>query len=91
MSAANVDEEVFEDPFTLNIHRPNNKRNLTFGIGPHICLGAPLARMEIAITLKVFLSKFSRIEPVESFDLESNLTASAPGQTLTNLPVKLYR
>jgi cytochrome P450 len=91
MSAANVDGEVFEDPFTLNIHRPNNKRNLTFGTGPHICLGAPLARMEIAITLKVFLSKFSRIEPVESFDLESNLTASATGQTLTNLPVKLYR
>ena len=25
MSAANMDEEVFEDPFTLNIHRANNK------------------------------------------------------------------
>lgn len=39
MSAANMDEQMFEDPFELNIHRRNNKRHLTFGNGPHFCLG----------------------------------------------------
>lgn len=43
MSAANVDKDVFEDPFALNIYRENNNRHQTFGNGPHFCLGAPLA------------------------------------------------
>lgn len=91
MSACNMDEEMFDDPFSLNIHRSNNKRHLTFGNGPHICLGAPLARLEMKIALEAFLQKFSRIEPVEGFELEENLTASATGQSLTNLPMKVYK
>ena len=91
MSAANMDEEMFDDPFSLNIHRPNNKKHLTFGKGPHFCLGAPLARLELTFALKTFLQSFSRIEPVESFDLEANLTDSATGQSLTHLPMKVYK
>ncbi|WP_079529548.1 cytochrome P450 [Halobacillus hunanensis] len=91
MSAANLDEDMFDDPFSLNIHRANNKKHLTFGKGPHFCLGAPLARLELTIALKTFLQKFSRIEPVESFDLEEHLTSSAPGQSLTHLPIKVYK
>ena len=91
MSACNMDENMFEDPFSLNIHRSNNKRHLTFGNGPHICLGAPLARLEMKIALEVFLQKFSRIEPVEGFQLEENLTASATGQSLTYLPMNVYK
>nr|WP_295972967.1 cytochrome P450 [uncultured Bacillus sp.] len=91
MSAGNMDEKMFADPFTLNIHRSNNNRHLTFGNGPHICLGAPLARLEMKIALETFLQQFSRIEPVDSFELEKNLTASATGQSLTNLPMKVYK
>ncbi|MBD8587633.1 cytochrome P450 [Peribacillus castrilensis] len=91
MSAANMDEEMFEDPFTLNIHRPNNKKHLTFGNGPHFCLGAPLARLEAKIALTAFLKKFKHIEAVPSFQLEENLTDSATGQTLTSLPLKASR
>ncbi len=90
MSAANMDEDMFENPFKLNIHRPNNKKHLTFGNGPHFCLGAPLARLELNIALKTFLQKFSRIEPVEFFNLEEHLTESAPGQSLTYLPLKAF-
>lgn len=89
MSACNMDENMFENPFTLNIHRSNNKKHLTFGNGPHFCLGAPLARLEMRIVLETFLLKFSRIEPVEGFDLEANLTASATGQSLTNLHMRI--
>nr|WP_245406203.1 MULTISPECIES: cytochrome P450 [unclassified Peribacillus] len=91
MSAANLDEEMFEDAFTLNIHRPNNKKHLTFGNGPHFCLGAPLARLEAKIALTAFLKKFKHIEAVPSFQLEENLTDSATGQTLTSLPLKAFR
>ncbi|MGE7758714.1 cytochrome P450 [Peribacillus sp. NPDC097895] len=91
MSAANLDEEMFEDPFTLNIHRPNNKKHLTFGNGPHFCLGAPLARLEAKIALTTFLKKFKHIEAVPSFQLEENLTDSATGQTLISLPLKACR
>ncbi|WP_121610822.1 cytochrome P450 [Mesobacillus foraminis] len=91
MSGCNMDEAMFDDPFTLNIHRPTNKKHLTFGNGPHFCLGAPLARLEMKIALEAFLQRFSRIEPVEGFDLENSLTASATGQSLTNLPMKVYR
>jgi len=91
MSAANMDEEMFDNPFEINIHRPNNKKHLTFGNGPHFCLGAPLARLELNIALKTFLQKFSSIESVESFNLEENLTESAPGQSLVYLPLKVYK
>jgi len=91
MSACNMDENMFDDPFSLNIHRSNNKRHLTFGNGPHICLGAPLARLEMKIALEAFLQRFSQIEPVEGFQLEENLIASATGQSLTYLPMKVYK
>jgi cytochrome P450 family 106 len=90
MSACNMDEAIFENPFTIDIHRPNNKKHLTFGNGPHFCLGAPLARLEMKIALETFIQKFSRIEAVDGFELEHNLTASATGQSLTNLPMKVY-
>lgn len=91
MSASNMDEEMFPDPFSLDIHRPSNKKHLTFGNGPHFCLGAPLARLEMKIALEAFLQKFSRIEPAEDFELEQNLTASATGQSLTRLPMKVEK
>ncbi|MEC0244298.1 cytochrome P450 [Paenibacillus chitinolyticus] len=91
MSAANLDERVFENPFELNIHRSNNKKHLTFGNGPHFCLGAPLARLELDIALRGFLERFPRIEPVDSFELERNLVTSAPGQSLTQLPLRIVR
>ncbi|WP_136605332.1 cytochrome P450 [Paenibacillus dokdonensis] len=91
MSAANMDQEMFEDPFTLNIRRANNKKHLTFGNGPHFCLGAPLARLEANIGLGLFMDHFKRIEPVPGFNLEANLTPSAAGQTLTSLPVRVHR
>ncbi len=91
MSACNMDEDMFENPFSLNIHRSNNKKHMTFGNGPHFCLGAPLARLEMKIALEVFLQKFSRIEPVKEFELERNLTVSATGQSLTSLPMMVFQ
>ena len=86
-----MDEEVFEDPFTLNIHRSNNKKHLTFGNGPHFCLGAPLARLEAVMGISLFMDYFSKIEAISDFKLEEHLTPSAAGQMLTHLPIRVHR
>jgi cholest-4-en-3-one 26-monooxygenase len=47
--SANRDEEVFEDPFRFDIGRTPNNHLAFGGGGPHFCLGASLARMEIHV------------------------------------------
>lgn len=51
-ASANRDEEVFADPDTFDLARHPN-RHLTFGHGPHFCVGAELARAE----LRTFLAE----------------------------------
>ncbi len=47
-NSANRDATVFHDPYTFDIRRTPNK-HLAFGWGPHNCLGASVARLELAI------------------------------------------
>jgi cytochrome P450 len=67
-ASANHDPEVFPEPDRCVIDR-NPNRHLTFGFGPHVCLGAPLARMELRLVLESVLARTSSIEldgpPVE--------------------------
>ncbi|MDQ2649188.1 MAG: cytochrome P450 [Actinomycetota bacterium] len=48
--SANRDAAVFDDPFTFDIGRTPNE-HVAFGFGPHFCLGASLARLEISVML----------------------------------------
>jgi cytochrome P450 PksS len=56
LSSANRDETVFDDPDRLNFTRDPN-RHLSFGLGIHYCLGAPLARMEGQIAIPRFFAR----------------------------------
>ncbi|MBC7305782.1 MAG: cytochrome P450 [Dietzia sp.] len=47
--SANFDEEVFDDPFTFNILRDPNPHVTFGGQGPHYCLGANLAKMQLEL------------------------------------------
>lgn len=49
--AANRDERKFADPETFDPSRPNNNQHITFGAGPHFCVGQPLARVELQVVL----------------------------------------
>jgi cytochrome P450 family 106 len=89
--SANRDESQFANAETFDIHRPNNKQHLTFGAGPHFCLGAPLARMEARIALTTFVKSFADIHPVENFNLTDHLIASGVGQSLKSLPIRLEK
>jgi len=61
-ASANRDEEVFPDPFRLDVRRENAASHLAFGFGRHFCLGAHLARMEIRAIFRELLARLEHIE-----------------------------
>lgn len=59
--SGNRDERVFVDPYRFDITREPNK-HVTFGaVGPHICLGAHLARVEITVLYRELLAALPQI------------------------------
>jgi cholest-4-en-3-one 26-monooxygenase len=60
--SANFDEQAFEDPFTFDVSRSPNEHVAFGGGGPHFCLGANLARMEIQVMFDELLNRFDDIE-----------------------------
>lgn len=87
LAAANRDPEVFEDPDKFDLHR-ENKRHLAYGKGVHVCLGAPLARLEAQELLKALFQRFSHIElNADAQSLEWRKDLALRG--LLSLPVRL--
>ena len=72
-ASGNFDEQRFPDPYRFDVSRAPN-RHLTFGLGgPHFCLGAHLAKLEVRIWLDEMLPYLDRIEPAGPPDrLRSN-------------------
>ncbi|MBN9669593.1 cytochrome P450 [Roseibium aggregatum] len=59
--AINRDPERFSEAESFDIARRPNAQYI-FGGGPHVCIGAALARLEVEVALSVLLERFSRIE-----------------------------
>lgn len=70
--AANHDPEMFVDPDRLDIGRSPNKHTM-FGHGIHMCLGAPLARLEAEEAFRALSAAFPRYE-IHEKDLHYNRT-----------------
>ena len=61
-ASGNRDEEVFENPYKIDVTR-QNVDNMTFGKGsPHLCLGNALARMEVRLMFEELLPRVKNIE-----------------------------
>jgi cytochrome P450 PksS len=60
IASANRDEQQFERADQFDITRPNNK-HLSFGMGAHYCLGAPLARIEGQIAITALLKHMPKL------------------------------
>lgn len=86
-AAANRDSEVYDDPDRLQIDRKPNP-HVTFGFGPHLCLGAPVARLETRVLLTKLATEFPKIRLAVP-DEDVVYTALAPLRGLTSLPVHL--
>jgi cytochrome P450 len=80
--SANVDERQFPDPFRFDIERDPND-HLAFGQGPHQCLGAAFARLQ----MREFFTEFLRLPPVE-LDGEPRRLVSNFINGLTSLPLR---
>lgn len=61
LGAANRDPERYADPDRLDLTR-GNVRHLAFGHGVHLCLGAPLARLETRIALRRLIDRAPTLE-----------------------------
>lgn len=61
LGAANRDPAVFKNPDNLQLDR-NPNPHVSFGGGIHYCLGAPLARLEIQISIPIFLQRLPRVQ-----------------------------
>ncbi|WP_329245588.1 cytochrome P450 [Actinoallomurus sp. NBC_01490] len=62
-ASANRDPEVFANPDTLDLSRTPNP-HIGFGAGIHFCLGAPLARIELAESMAALLRAAPNLRPV---------------------------
>jgi cytochrome P450 len=66
-ASGNRDERTFPRPDVLDLERPGvAKHNLVFGRGAHLCLGAPLARLEGRLAYEVLLERLADVRLAEA-------------------------
>jgi cytochrome P450 len=83
VAAANRDPEQFGDPDTFDVGRQDN-RHLSFGLGAHFCLGAPLARVEGQLALEAVATRLADLAlTVDQPEYKTNIVLRG----LASLPV----
>jgi cytochrome P450 len=63
--SANRDPRVFEHPDQFDVARENAAQHTGFGGGIHVCIGAPLARIELEASVDALRRRFAEFELVE--------------------------
>ena len=84
-ASANRDESVFDQPQRFRVDRTPNE-HLALGFGPHYCLGANLAKMEIKVTLERILARLPTLKLAEGG--QPVFTPSALIDGIESMPVE---
>lgn len=84
LAAANRDPRRFPDPETFDVTRAPDPPPLSFALGAHFCLGASLARAEVAVLLDATLTRWPDLTAA---DEEHGWWASGPFRGLKSLRV----
>ena len=85
LAAANRDPAVFADPDRLDLGRTPNP-HLAFGLGTHVCPGAPLARLETGVALGALYARFPGLR---LHDGDAIWRPTLVTRALSRLPVSL--
>jgi cytochrome P450 len=84
ITAANRDPRGFDEPTVVKLDRQSN-RNLAFGAGPHRCVGAHLARLELNVALEEWHKRIPSYRVADGGKLEYHAGAIA---ALDSLPLQ---
>lgn len=87
--SANRDEAVFADPFRFDLGR-NPNPHIAFGFGPHLCLGAALARLELRVIFSELLGRLDDLHLTDP-DFQPVYTPSTFVRGITALPASFSR
>lgn len=88
--SGNDDETVFPQPREFDPSRPNFAKHVTFGGGPHKCIGLALARMEIKVIAREVARHFENIRltiPLEAITFQPTIAT----RTIEHLPITFDR
>ena len=77
--ASGHDKTVFECPEKFDINRSNMRKQMSFGKGHHMCIGAPLARLEGRIALELLIERLPSIELVQDQEMEYPISLVSQG------------
>jgi cytochrome P450 len=81
LAAAGRDAEIFADPDTFDLERPNARRTLAFGRGIHFCIGSALGRLEAALALAELIRRFPALRlapPGQEIPFHPNISFRGP-------------
>jgi cytochrome P450 len=84
LAAAGRDHDVFPEPDTFDLHRPNARHHIAFGKGIHFCLGANLSRLELRVVLEELVGRYPalRLAGGQTVEYHPNMSFRGPERLL---------